>query len=61
MVDGQFTIAATIPYPADSTSVAIGLLNDGVYIALDDDGQSELYYYSRQLLFQSIINEKLIV
>lgn len=38
MVDGHFTIGATIPYPSDSTSVAIGLLNDGVYVALYNDG-----------------------
>ncbi|CAD8126679.1 unnamed protein product [Paramecium sonneborni] len=62
MVNGQFTVGAQIPYPTNSVSVALGLLQDGVYIALQSNsGSSYLYYYSRQLLFQSIINQQFVI
>ncbi|CAD8187843.1 unnamed protein product [Paramecium pentaurelia] len=62
MVNGQFTIGAQIPYPTNAESVAIGLLQAGVYIALSSNtAQSYLYYYSRQLLFQSLINQEYVI
>ncbi|CAD8125248.1 unnamed protein product [Paramecium sonneborni] len=62
MVNGQFTIGTTIPYPNNTINVAIGLLQNGVYIALySNTGESQLYYYSRQFLFQRIINTQYII
>ncbi|CAD8191353.1 unnamed protein product [Paramecium octaurelia] len=62
MVNGQFTIGAQIEYPTNADSVAIGLLGDGVFIALSSNtGDSYLYYYSRQLLFQSVINPQYVI
>lgn len=47
MINQQFTIGPTIQYPSNSTSVSLGLLKSGVYIALYNDGESQLLYYSR--------------